>query len=57
MRPELKPCPFCGGDAIPDPAQLHGLSFVVCAVCGAEGPVSAGDDDAVENWNKRTPLT
>lgn len=60
MPNELKPCPFCGGEA-----QLEhdfmgiGSSYVVCKKCGLKS-VSfmrsfecSSDANAVEYWNRR----
>lgn len=47
MSEELKPCPFCGGDAF----VFAGM--VGCDRCGAS--VSAwGNDEAIKAWNRRT---
>lgn len=61
---ELKPCPFCGSDAILHTIEPHthmlatfmpdydGGSFVECTGCTA---CVSGDteDEAVEAWNRR----
>lgn len=57
---ELKPCPFCGGDAQLE--HIHdgfGYSYVRCKKCGVESvkfiksfEVSS-DKEAVEFWNRR----
>lgn len=68
---ELKPCPFCGGEA-----QIHVLSskyepnrracFVDCKICGASSnvfskkfdenePLSDLFDYVIHEWNHRAP--
>ena len=32
---ELKPCPFCGGNAIVISAPLSGVWFIQCKICAA----------------------
>ena len=65
----LKPCPFCGGEAIPDLYSRscgHGLSDEIfeikCKDCGAKGPRTTSlsytvDDsivrEVVTKWNQR----
>jgi len=50
-RQNLKPCPFCGDD---QPVLLY--SAVRCRICGAVGPFSSSDDQAIEKWNTRAAL-
>lgn len=57
---ELKPCPFCGGEAIL--AHDHtglGASYIRCEKCGLESVrfiksfEVASDDQAIRFWNRR----
>ena len=54
---ELKPCPFCGGEAkVMDMGYPH---WVYCTKCGAKvhgGVVGAikGVNASIEAWNRRT---
>lgn len=57
---ELKPCPFCGGNAKLDHDYTGlGASYIRCERCGAESIrfvksfEIASDDEAVEFWNRR----
>jgi len=47
----LKPCPFCGDD---QPVLLY--SAVRCRICGAVGPYSGSDEQAIKKWNARPIL-
>lgn len=54
--PELKPCPFCGGEAevfIADDFCEDDMYYVECTVCGASTlechPLK---DDAIKDWNE-----
>ena len=56
----LKPCPFCGGDALlSHDYEGIGSSYVRCRKCGVESIrfiksfEIASDDRAVEYWNRR----
>ena len=64
MHTYLKPCPFCGNNAIFEYAgkgmslELHEkwsertLSFVTCSYCGALVS-GATEQDAISRWNMR----
>lgn len=62
---ELKPCPFCGGEAIinevpphkhklfPNIPECKGETFIECTKCTCA--ISADTtEDAVNDWNRRT---
>ena len=57
MMAELKPCPFCGGEAKLD--HLVKSSIVWCKCCMAStksmefSPEYASDEKAIEAWNRR----
>lgn len=54
---ELKPCPFCGGEAelvIDEP--FRGFTFVECHECGARGSISK-EREAIKAWNTRAERT
>jgi len=54
---ELKPCPFCGGEAHYDVAVErqggYATYYVFCRYCGAETAMFSSIPDAVAAWNKR----
>ncbi len=52
MTDELKPCPFCGGEALID-GDLLGASWVICRECGASGAQEDSDAEAIAAWNRR----
>jgi len=53
---KLLPCPFCGGEGLPDcifvsHEEVH--YFVRCRCCACEGPWSKTPRWALSQWNKR----
>ena len=64
---ELKPCPFCGGEAtirtrIRNCTPPYQIAWVECEKCGATGSTFSDTDDngshifsAIEAWNRRIP--
>ena len=60
MSEELKPCPFCGGEAgvfnVADYGDhpIHDKE-VVCLVCEFSSGAFDTTEKAVEAWNRRTP--
>lgn len=48
---ELKPCPFCGGEAIFPENCL--LTCVICIKCGATSRWCTSKEKAEEVWNRR----
>jgi Lar family restriction alleviation protein len=54
MNHDLKPCPFCGGEAVlscNDDARC--ISYVLCSQCNVRGPSRIEKDDAIAQWNER----
>ena len=53
---ELKPCPFCGGDAIIKAYHKDyddKCCIVSCVNCDVETPMYEFRADAIEAWNRR----
>lgn len=65
MSEELKPCPFCGGEAKMHAAFAHGVAsrvgvYVECGSCGAWSKTQWGDGaqgKAADAWNRRAERT
>ena len=63
MTNDLRPCPFCGGEAHAALAAYASgaTAHVVCDACGAKvygyGRGERGLRDAVERWNRRAERT
>ena len=57
MTYKLKPCPFCGGQAITQEmrySMLQSENFVKCVNCGAESSRYYDDiHSAIKAWNRR----
>lgn len=59
MDRELKPCPFCGGEAniIGGKTDAYTFYYVICSVCNTRsGDVFKGlegEKKARETWNRR----
>lgn len=61
---ELKPCPFCGGEAVVDHWELSSpdegwederedIYYIVCSECGSETYEYRSKEEAIEAWNRR----
>ncbi len=56
---ELKPCPFCGGEALLIQSDIDGMSYVTCNRCLCKTAdvyyyaVDCPNEKAAEKWNKR----
>ena len=51
MTEELKPCPFCGGEA--KCIEFYGLYHVICCNCHIAGKDCSTRESAVSAWNTR----
>ncbi len=52
---ELKPCPFCGGEAELESFATD-IYFVKCKMCGAIVKAKSwGKDEIIKTWNRRDP--
>ena len=56
MSDKLKPCPFCGGEAIIDGCD-DTLWIVICKECNASIGYKETKEEAIEAWNKRIEPT
>lgn len=54
---EIKPCPFCGGEAEVIESDHSGTFFCWCDSCETRGNYYDTGAEAIEAWNKRTVLT
>lgn len=56
MSIELKPCPFCGGEAILAETNEDEV-FVECCNCYAHSGIYYCEKEAIEAWNSRVEPT
>lgn len=52
---ELKPCPFCGGEA--EMQHAMGEWWALCPICKANVDGKNTEQRAVEAWNSRAATT
>lgn len=52
MELDLKQCPFCGTFNTIIHTEYFG-TWIECLNCGAQGPFTDGDTNAVKAWNTR----
>lgn len=58
---EVLPCPFCAGVKLDGLDMMDGRSekdskyWLYCRSCGAAGPESATEEEALKKWNRRRP--
>lgn len=50
---EIKPCPFCGGEAEILSPQSSRFSHVRCSDCNNRGAKFVNEDLAIKHWNLR----
>jgi len=52
MKPNLKPCPFCGDKSETYIIELNGLWYAGCDYCTCE-VCNSDKQKAINNWNTR----
>jgi Lar family restriction alleviation protein len=54
-KTELKPCPFCGGEAsiIGERVGFGPWKAVVAHVCGLCGEAHIAEEEAIKDWNDK----
>lgn len=52
MSGELKPCPFCGGEASVDVGDFGGM-VCSCEKCFSQGKECETEAEAIKEWNRR----
>jgi len=58
---ELKPCPFCGGNALIQVVRDldtggYYSHYIFCDDCGAEMSAKHEHESVIEKWNKRAEI-
>ena len=55
MPNELKPCPFCGGEASMIKVDyVRGNTYCYCTECKAKSPYCLTREEAINAWNRRS---
>jgi Lar family restriction alleviation protein len=49
---KLKPCPFCGGEAVMQAPNMHHVTCIACRDCMVSSKWGK-PEDVVAMWNKR----
>ena len=63
MTNDLRPCPFCGGEARLKEYKPTVSGVAICTECGARSPICRGDHTggwemhAADAWNRRAERT
>ena len=52
-EPELKPCPFCGGEVYEKTHDELGCFRIACKGCGASSQRCCDRQEAIGQWNRR----
>lgn len=53
---KLKPCPFCGGEAVMQAPNMHHVTCIACRDCMVSSKWGK-PEDVVAMWNKRVEPT
>ena len=56
MSENLKPCPFCNGEAHTQYTRSNGRWYVVCGNCHVSTTDYLDSDDAIKAWNRRLTM-
>lgn len=55
--PSLKPCPFCGGEAVLAHSHSEPFDLAACLHCHTQGPARPTRAEAITAWNNRASDT
>ena len=56
-RTDLKPCPFCGGEAQLKEDKRLNMWYVTCPSCKVETDVDKTQEKPIAVWNKRNGIS
>lgn len=56
MNKELKPCPFCGGEAEIKNDLGNDCVYISCKWCHCNSRLSENQEEVIEAWNTRKPI-